>query len=533
MTKLSSRFELVQEVSPEGYSEVHYRERPKTLFDLLENTATEWPEAEAFVDGDQRMTYGGFHDMVNRISAALQQRFDVKKGDRVAILLGNGIPFAASYFAIVRLGAVVVPLNTRYKATELSFELNDSGAKVLIAEPQFYESLEGVRDDLATVSHIFIDGDEAPSGTRPFKELAAYESTTFKKPDISEWDLSNIMYTSGTTGQPKGAMQFHRGSIATAMLTSEFLHYEHGRDRNLCVIPLFHVTGLSMNFIGAVFAGIPVVFMKKFHTEEALRLVQKERITVMVSVITVYWLMLNNKHFADYDLTSLREIVYGGSPAAADVIHQMREKLPGVLLHNGFGMTETHAFDTYLEDKDVISHIESVGKILPLVDMKIVDHKGEEVAAGEPGELLLKGSKVVRGYWNKPEVNEQAFTDGWLHSGDIARIDGDGYVYILDRIKDMINRGGEKIYSIEVENVLYGHPKIMEAAVFGVPDKVFGEQVKAAVVPKPDQTLTEQEVIDFCAQRLANYKVPIAVVFLDELPRNPGGKVMKSRLLDL
>jgi acyl-CoA synthetase (AMP-forming)/AMP-acid ligase II len=512
---------------------VHYGERPKTLYDLLENTVKKWPDSEAFVDGDQRITYSRFHDMANRISAALQQQFGIKKGDRVAILLGNGISFTASYFAIVRLCAVVVPLNTRYKATELSFELNDSGAKALIAEPQFYKGLEAVKDDLETVSHIFIDGDETPPGTRPFKELANYESTTFEKPDISEWDLSNIMYTSGTTGQPKGAMQFHRGSIATAMLTSEFLNYEHGRDRNLCVIPLFHVTGLSMNFIACVFAGIPVVLMKKFHTEEALRLVEKERITVMVSVITVYWLMLNNKNFDAYDLSSFRELVYGGSPAAADVIHQMREKLPGVLLHNGFGMTETHAFDTYLEDRDVISHIESVGKMLPLVDMKIVDHGGNEVAAGEPGELLLKGSKIVRGYWNKPEINKEAFTDGWLHSGDIARIDDDGYVYILDRIKDMINRAGEKIYSIEVENVLYGHPKIMEAAVFGIPDKVFGEQVKAAVVPKPDQTLSEQEVIDFCTQQLANYKVPTTVVFLDELPRNPGGKVVKSRLLDL
>jgi long-chain acyl-CoA synthetase len=341
------------------------------------------------------------------------------------------------------------------------------------------------------------------------------------------------MYTSGTTGQPKGAMHFHRGNIGTGMMAREFMNYEHGRDRLLCIVPLFHVTGLSMNLIGPVFAGIPVVFMRKFNAEEALQLIEKERITVMVSVIAIYWLMLNNRNFDKYDLSSLREILYGGSPAAADVIHQMREKLPGVLLHNGFGMTETHAYDTHLEDKDAISHIESVGQILPLVDMKIVDRMGREVPAGEPGELLIKGSKVARGYWNKPEVNKEAFADGWLHSGDIARIDEDGYVYIMDRIKDMINRGGEKIYSIEVENVLYGNPKVLEAAVFGIPDEVFGEQVKAAVVPKPDQTLTEQEVIDFCAQRLASYKVPKAVIFLDELPRNPGGKVVKSRLLDL
>ena len=480
------------------------------------------------------MTYAQFYETVNRASAALQQRFGVKKGDRVALILGNGISFALSYFSIARLGAVIVPLNTRYKAAELSYELNDSGSRVLIAEPQFYESLEPVKHDLKTISHIFIDSEEVPLGTRPFSELTGYASTAFEKPEISEWDLLNIMYTSGTTGQPKGAMHFHRGCIATAMMTSEFLNYEHGRDRSLCVIPLFHVTALSMNFIGSVLAGIPVVLMKKFQAEKALTLVERERITVMVSVITVYWLMLNNKNFENYDLSSLREIVYGGSPAAADVIHQMREKLPGVLLHNGFGMTETHAFDTFLEDKDVISHIESVGRILPLVDLKVTDpESGEEVPANEPGELLIKGSKVVRSYWNKPEVNKKAFSHGWLHSGDIARIDADGYVYILDRIKDMINRGGEKIYSIEVENVLYGNPKIMEAAVFGVPDAVFGEQVKAAVVAKPGQSLTEQEVFDFCAERLADYKVPKSVVFLDELPRNPGGKVVKSRLLDL
>jgi long-chain acyl-CoA synthetase len=533
MKKLSSRYELAQEVSPEGHTEVHYKDRPKNLFDLMENTVSKWPEEEAFVDGDQRITYAQFHETVNRVSAALQQQFGIKKGDRVALLLGNCIPFAVSYFGIVRLGAVVVPLNTRYKGAELSYELNDSGAKALIAEPQFYEGLEPLRNELATISHIFIEGDDVPSGTRPFSALTRYESTTFEKPEISEWDLLNIMYTSGTTGQPKGAMHFHRGNIGTGMMAREFLNYEHGRDRILCIVPLFHVTGLSMNLIGPVFAGIPVVFMRKFNAEEALQLVEKERITIMVSVITIYWLMLNNKNFDKYDVSSLREILYGGSPAAADVVNQMREKLAGVLLHNGFGMTETHAYDTHLEDKDAISHIESVGQILPLVDMKIVDPEGREVPAGEPGELLIKGSKVVRGYWNKPEVNKEAFTDGWLHSGDIARIDEDGYVYIMDRIKDMINRGGEKIYSIEVENILYSNPKILDAAVFGVPDEVFGEQVKAAVVLKPDQTLTEQEVIDFCAQRLANYKIPRSVVFLDELPRNPGGKVVKSQLLNL
>lgn len=341
------------------------------------------------------------------------------------------------------------------------------------------------------------------------------------------------MYTSGTTGKPKGAMQTHRGIIGTAMMTHEFLNYQHGRDKILCVVPLFHATGLSMNFVAAVYAGVPVAFMGKFRPEEALRLIQNERITGMISVITVYWLMLNHKNFDQYDLSSLREILYGGSPAAEDVIREMRQKLPGVLIHNGYGLTETHAYDTHLMDEDVISHVESVGQILPLVDMKIIDPMGNELPPGKTGELLVKGCKTIRGYWNKPEANEKAFTHGWLHTGDVARIDEDGYVYIMDRFKDMINRGGEKIYSIEVENALYAYPKILEAAVFGIPDEVFGEQVKAAVVLKPGESATAEEIHDFCARRLADYKVPKTILFLDELPRNPGGKVMKAELREL
>jgi len=285
-----------------------------------------------------------------------------------------------------------------------------------------------------------------------------------------------------------------------------------------------------MNLIAPVLSGAPVIFMNKFHTEDALQLIQKERITTTVSVITVYWLMLNHKNFDQYNLSSLREILYGGSPAAEGVIKQMKEKLPGVLIHNGYGLTETHAYDTHLMDKDSLSHIQSVGQILPLVAMRVVDSEGRDVPMGEAGELLIKGCKVIRGYWNKPEANKNSFTNGWFHTGDIARIDRDGYVYIVDRLKDMINRGGEKIFSIEVENVLYSHSKILEAAVFGTPDEVFGEQVKAAVVMKPGQSLSEEEVRSFCAKKLADYKVPKGVVFLEELPRNPAGKVVKGQL---
>jgi len=531
--KLKSRYELVQEKSPEGYAELHYKDRPKNLSELMDNTVSRWPEETAFVDGDRKITYRQFRETVDRIAASLQKEWAIEKGDRVALLMGIGIPFALAYFGVIRLGAVVVPLNTRYTGEELSYEINDSGARIVIAESAFYGSLEPFIDRLDKTPHIFVQGGEPVLGTLSFDLMVSYKGGDFEAPDISEWDLLNIMYTSGTTGKPKGAMQTHRGIIGTAMMTHEFLNYQHGRDKILCVVPLFHATGLSMNFVAAVYAGVPVVFMDKFKPEEALRLIQNERITGMISVITVYWLMLNNKNFEQYDLSSLREILYGGSPAAEDVIREMRQKLPGVILHNGYGLTETHAYDTHLMDGDVISHVESVGQILPLVDMRIIDAMGNELPAGKTGELLVKGCKVIRGYWNKSEANRKSFTDGWLHTGDVARIDEDGYVYIMDRFKDMINRGGEKIYSIEVENALYAHPKILEAAVFGVPDEVFGEQVRGAVVLKPGERATQEEIRDFCVQRLADYKIPRIFLFLDELPRNPGGKVVKGRLREL
>jgi long-chain acyl-CoA synthetase len=533
MEKLKSTSPLVEDISPEGYKEFHYAERPKSLREMLDNTVSAYPDALAFVDGEKRITYRAFHETVQRISTALQRECGLQKGDRVALLLGIGLPFALAYFGVARLGAVVVPLNTRYKGEELAYEINDSGAKVLLAEGELYKGLEPVSDQLETLSHVFVEDQDIPAGTQPFDLLTQYASRDAVLPQISEWDLLNIMYTSGTTGRPKGAMQTHRGITGTAMMTCEFMHHEHGRDKVLSLVPLFHATGLSMNLIAPVYGGVPVVFMRKFQAEDALRVIQKERITTMVAVITVYWLMLNNKNFPQYDLSSLREIVYGGSPAAEDVIKQMREKLPGVLIHNGYGLTETHAFDTYLPDENAISHVESVGRILPLVDMKVVDPDGNELPPGEPGELFIKGCKVVRGYWNKPEARKKAFTDGWLHTGDMARIDKDGFVYILDRFKDMINRGGEKIYSIEVENALYAHPKVLEAAVYGIPDAVFGEQVKAAVVLKPGQDATEEEIREFCVQRLADYKVPKGIIFMEELPRNPGGKVIKVKLREL
>jgi len=528
--KLVSRFQLVEEETPEGYREVHYKDRPANLSEMLDEAASRWPNHTAFIDGEDRITYSQLLNCVNRISAGLQKEWGIRKGDRVALLLGIRMSFCLAYFGVVRLGAVVVPLNTRYRGEELSFEINDSGAKVLISDRSFYENLAPVLSQIQTVSAIFISGGEPPPGTLSFDNLMSYESEDFEKPEISEWDILNIMYTSGTTGKPKGAMQTHRGIIGTAMMTHEFLNYQHGRDKILCVVPLFHATGLSMDFLAPVYGGVPVVLMNQFHPEEALRLIQTERITCMIAVITVYWLMLNHQNFDQYDLSSLREILYGGSPAAEDVIREMRQKLPGVLIHNGYGLTETHAYDTHLLDEDAISHVESVGQILPLVEMKVVDSNGNELPPDQTGELLIKGCKVVRGYWNRPEANRASFTHGWLHTGDAARIDADGYVYIMDRFKDMINRGGEKIYSIEVENALYAYPKILEAAVFGVPDEVFGEQVKAAVVLKPGESATAEEIREFCAQKLADYKVPREILFLDELPRNPAGKVVKGKL---
>jgi len=525
MRKLPTKHKLVEVITPEGYKEIVFEDRPKNVAELLSNTVTKYGDQEGIISESSRLTYKQFASLVDSASSCFYHKYGIRKGDRVALMMGNRLEFAISFFALAKIGAITVPLNTAYRGEEIIFQLNDSGSFMIIVDPEFRNIIAEVKSEIRSLKHI------CEAGTDEFSEL--FKEKEYKPLDVQvdETDGIAIMYTSGTTGRPKGALLHHKGIIATAMNAAEVYDLHAGRDKMLNVVPLFHITGLAIILLTSVYAGIPLVLMKRFKAADALRVIEEERITAMVAVITIFWLMLNVPEFDQHDLSSLRILGYGGSPPSEDVVKRLAEKLPGVELSSGYGLTEAHGYDINLPSDEAISRVSSIGFPMPIVDIKIVDDLGREVPTGEPGELLIKGCKVIREYWNNPEATQKTIVEGWLHTGDIAKIDGEGYVYILDRIKDMINRGGEKIYSIEVENVLYRNPKVLEAAVVGVPDPVFGEQVMAALVLKAGEQATSEEIQEFCSRYLARYKVPKYVEFREALPRNPAGKVVKSELI--
>jgi len=523
------RYQVVEEFI-NGRLQKVFRDRPRTVSEVLEKTVEKFPEKEGFISGDRRWTFGQFADMVKNVALTLQKNFKVRKGDRVAILMGTDLDFPVSFFGVAKIGGIVVPLNTRFKGEELTYEINNSEASILILDQEFWEVLEPYRSRFETVRHIFVNGEETPAGTLPYTVLIEKNQEGIEEVEIGEDETVMIMYTSGTTGRPKGAMQFHRGIIQACMLIDDVYQSQPEKDRALCILPMFHSTGIIMSCVASIFMGIPCVYVRKYKTREILEIMEKEQISLMILVPAILWLMINHPEFEKFNLTSFRVALVGGSPKSPDVFKAIRRKMPHVKLYEGFGMTETHTMDCILTDEEMDENLHTVGRGVPIEELKIVDERGNECPQNVPGELLFKGSKVISSYWKNPVETQRVIVDGWLHTGDVAKIDERGYVSILDRIKDMINRGGEKIFSLEVENVLYRHSKIMEAAVVGVPDEVFGEQVKAFIVPKPGEKLTEDEVKTYCARNLADYKVPKYVEFISELPRNPAGKVMKAAL---
>ena len=298
----------------------------------------------------------------------------------------------------------------------------------------------------------------------------------------------------------------------------------------MCCIPLFHITGLSCLMLPPIFSGVACVYMRQFKTKDFLEIMAQEKVTQYMGVINVIWLMVNHPDFDQYDFSSFQTALFGGSPATEEMVRGIFSKLPHLQISVGYGLTECFAITTSTPYEDALRKIKAVGKCLPTVDAKIVDDEGYEVPTETIGEIVFKGTKIFKGYWKKPEATSATIVDGWVHTGDIGKIDDEGFIYILDRKKDMINRGGEKIYSLEVENVVSGYPKVLEVAVVGVPDQFLGEAVKVAIVLRPGQTADEEEIRKFCSEHLADYKVPKYVEFLDSLPRNPAGKVIKGGL---
>lgn len=529
--RVPTKYKVVKITTPDGYTELVYADRPKNLTELLSNTVKKYGDQEGPIDASVRLTYGKFATSVSKVASALYHNYGIRKGDRVAIMLWSGVEFAICFFALAGIGAIIVPLNTALKEEELAFQVKDSQPAVLIIERDFYESVAEASSRIEGVKHIFVTGGEPPAGTRAFLELIKQEELPQVQVEVNEADPIVIMYTSGTTGRPKGALLTHKGVIASALNVAQLFDWRVGRDKLFSVAPLFHITGLAQVLCSSIYAGVPVVIAKRFKAVESLEISEKEKITAMVAVPTIFWLMIKAPEFEQHDMRSLRCLAAGGSAIPDDLLKACATKLPGVQLAPGYGLTEacgmTH---TTLSLDEALSKIGTVGRVVPLLDAKVVDDLGRELPPGEAGEVLVRGCQVMKGYWNNPEATRETIIDGWLHTGDIGKITEDGYTYILDRKKDMIIRGGENIYSVEVENVLYQNPKVLETAVVGVPDPVFGEQVKAVLVLKPGETAIPEEIQEFCAKHLAYYKVPKYVEFREALPRNPAGKVIKDRL---
>jgi long-chain acyl-CoA synthetase len=471
-----------------------------SLVAMLQASVSRFAAREAVVElGGERLSYQQLWDRSARVAAGLRAA-GIARGDRAAILLPNGVDWVLAFFGIQLAGAVAVPVNTRLTQPEVDYVLGDSGA-----------------------SYIFRPGEPLPDGEPVSDAAPASASASASAPA----DLAAIFYTSGTTGFPKGAMTTHENFLANCETCIRVIGIERDTPvRNLVSVPLFHVTGCNSQLLVTTLLGGTTVIMPAFDVQLFLRTVVEERIDLLTSVPAIYWLATNQPNFAEFDMTGVRFVAYGGAPCPVEVIKKIRKSFPNASLGNGFGLTETSSVSTFLPDEFCESRPETVGLAAPVIELDLADPDDKGV-----GELLIRGQNVVAGYWNKPEQTAETFVDGWLHSGDLARIDDDGFVQIVDRKKDMVNRGGENVYCVEVENALTQHPDVFEVAVVGVPDTMMGEKVGAVIVPRPGTSPDPVEICEFVTTLLADFKIPQYIAFRTEpLPRNAGGKVLKPNL---
>lgn len=556
LTGPGAPFEVVSE-QVAGVETKVYKQRMKSLREVLDNSGG-FGEKDFVVQGERRMSFADHLDQSRRAAAALAGEFGVKKGDRVAILSANTPEWIVSFWAAQALGAVAVPLNAWWKAEELTYALEDSGTRILICDPRRLDVVRDVVHHLDFLEAIFVSGGyqgaDSIGGIKiyPFERLLQSDAASAPDWAIDEDDPGAIFYTSGTTGKPKGSISTQRNIIANLQnvmffgllnrmvkpaaqpSTGAIMQVELA---TLLVVPLFHVTGCYATMIIYIATGGKIVLMPPgpFDPVVAMTIIEEEKVSSFGGVPTLVQRVIDHEEFEKFDLSTLNQVVYGGAPPPIELAKKVREKLPNVSGAGGagmaYGLTETAAIATLNVGDSYFEKPDSAGKPLPVVELKIVKDDGSEAAAGERGEIWIKGPTVSPGYWNKPEATAESFTDGWLHSGDIGILDDDGWLFVVDRAKDMIIRGGENVYSIEIEDVVYTHPDVAECAVVGVPHADLGEEVKVVVVPREGVEIEAAEIQELCAKHLADFKVPSLVEFRDTpLPRNPAGKVLKPAL---
>lgn len=536
-----------------------YKEAPLTLRDLFAGGREAFGTREFIVYEDERVTYEAMARAVAHMAKTLAETYGIKKGDRVAIIMRNYPQWPVAFFAGLSLGAIVTPMNSWWTADELTYGLNDSGARVAIVDPQLYERIHGDWDAMpdleAMIVARFTDELSDPRVSTMEAHIgdaaswAALEDIAMPAVELGPEDDATIMYTSGTTGKPKGALATHRAIIANMFnaLSCRARRYlragepipepdpnPDNANKTLLAVPFFHATGAFAVLIPSWATGAKIISMYKWDVEKALPIIQNEKVNSVGGVPAIAWQLIEHPDRAKYDLSSINTVAYGGAPSAAELVSTIKTTFKGAMPSNGWGMTETCATATQNFGEDYVNRPMSAGNPPPGVELKIVDPDGKVLGPNEVGELWVKGASNCKLYWNRPQATAETFVDGWVVTGDLAKLDDEGFLFLVDRAKDMLIRGGENIYCIEVENALYDHPAIMDASVVGIPHKVLGEEVGAVVQVKPGKSVTEDELRAHVASMLAAFKVPVKILFQDEpLPRNANGKILKPLLREM
>lgn len=487
------------------------------MTDILENYAVQQPNTIATLYDGKKLSYRELYQHVDRFAAYLQEQ-GYEKGDVIALYTLNSDLFLIAYLGVQLAGFIVMPINTKLAAPEIDYIFNHSQAKGLIYDERLAESLKDV-------SYSF----QHAIGLQEMNNRIEQQDRERTIVSLEAHDTAVIMYTSGTTGKPKGVMLTHQNIAATAEIWSASMNMS-SKDKMFICTPLFHCAGLHVFAMPMFYQGGTVVIEEVFSPTKTLAQIAATGATIFFGVPSMYTIILNTPGFKEHSLNHLRLLCYGAAPMPYELVKQVKEAFPNVKVQNLYGQTENSPAATSLLDMDALTKIGSVGKPLAQTEVCVVDSEGKSVPAGEVGEICVKGPQVMKGYLRNPEETARTIRDGWLYSGDLGRFDDEGYLYIVDRKKDMIIRGGENIYPIEVEEVLYQMSEVLEAAVVGLPHEVYGEVPKAFVVLKEDRSLDENSILSYCQSRLAKYKVPYEIEFLAELPRNASGKVLKHTL---
>ena len=504
------------------------------LGEMMARNARKFPDKEALVYGDTRLNYRQFNARINRLAHALMD-VGVQKGDKVSILAYNCNQFMETYFALAKIGGVAVPINFRLHPQEMTYIVNQSDAKALIAGEDFLEIVKGMQKDLSQVKTYISIGEKPVEGMLNFEKWISGYSDDEPLVLVDEDDPLFIMYTAGTTGRPKGAVITHRNEMVLWMLAASWVLTEPGMSnlwnfRAFGAPPIFHLASFGfcqfMFFLGATV----VLPTKVFDPVYIMETIEKEKINAIILVPAMTFFVLLTPNLEKYDTSSLQVWGSSGAILPVETRKQVKKAFPNVKIFDFFGQTEMSSLVSGLLPSESKGRENSVGKILPYIEIRVVDDDDKDVSVGAVGEAVYRSPTVMKEYYKDPKATAESMKGGWFHGGDLVRMDEQGYIFVVDRKKDMIVSGAENIYPAEVEAVLSTHPKVMECAIIGVWDQEWGESVKAVVVRKPGETVTQEELIDFCKANLASYKKPKSVDFIDALPRNAMGKVLKRDL---